>query len=210
MVCENCGSQVSEDAKFCPNCGRPQQKPTAEDDPKATKAKAEPAKSSWPAVFALAAVLVLAIALGGAWYYNGQTTLSHERAAAATAIGAVGRLDAVLGAGTDFNAYVTRFQAAEVAVASYSPSDAAGMKVKAALVKAMIYYTAGRDAWNSDAQGAWSVDETKPAFWSGLYPDLDMAVMGPYISPDDIRGTSRDAAAKGYAAAMQAAAAYAK
>lgn len=64
MNCKNCGRPLNEGAKFCPGCGRKVEPPTQED---AVAEKVEKKTKKPPLIPILAAVLVLAVCVGG-WY----------------------------------------------------------------------------------------------------------------------------------------------
>lgn len=208
MFCKSCGTQIADDARFCSHCGKQQGKVAADDVTTGLTAIAR-RRSPWTTRFVV--IIVALLAAGGAFFFmNRSANETAERIAATNkAIEAVGKLDAALAVGTSFHDYSTRLQDAAAAVGSYEPSDDTGRKVKASLTKAVLYYKAGTEVWNTTINSDWP-NKNYPSYWLNAYPNLEISSTGPLPYADELRQIAWRVAENAYREAKSTAATYGK
>lgn len=146
------------------------------------------------------------------WYTRTQKAASAADAAAAKAeadkaIEAVGKINAAVGVGVNYQNYGPLLNEAAAGVEVFQPEDATGSQIRADLARAVLYYQAGREAWYADIQD----EVVDVASWRVQYPEVHFSSdEGDKVLGDTARQAAWVIAGAAYDQAKQVAAAYDK
>lgn len=136
----------------------------------------------------IAAVVVTLLAVGVAVSnYSVELGLASASPGAVRAVATVAEVEPTLEGTDDFRAFSETLRSGLAAHRKLAVNNPADGRVDASLGKALDCYSALRQSWQAELEGAWDpATHGDPAYWRAFHPSVELATEGP-LTAEELR-----------------------